>query len=421
MPSKLYDKLYREAQVKLAGLLEGEERDIIKIYGTALSEIRTRLDGLYKKYARDGKLSNGEFGKYNRLLEEQDQIQDILERSMKKVDSLTLRLTKEQYQASFYRHAYAIDQAGGMALEWGQIPEAAVEAAVKSSYSKLASSKAMKLSRSGTVDKVRQEISLATIRGDSYPVLANRISDALGVRVIGKKVSYIDKGAAARSLMVARTEGQRVLVDGQMEASRKASELGCDIETVWDATLDGRTRPAHGALDGKPKDDPEKGWNVPGVGWVSAPLHSGIAGFDINCRCRLRDQVKGFPPDKRYVRGDGIQPYQTYSEWKKSVTDAIEKENRMELTASNGLQINKLANHALDRIKERSISKEDIISTLKAPLDISKIKVDGKGRKSQRFIGVKATVTANPDTGIVSTAWPTHTKTVQKLREGKKG
>lgn len=314
--SKLYSELYKQAQVSLARLLEGEEQEIIRIYGTALSEIRDKLDALYKKHAKDGKLSNAELGKYNRLLGEQDQIQAILERRMKKVDSLTLRLTKEQYQASFYRHAYAIDQAGGMALEWGQIPEEAVEAAVNSTYSKLASSKAMMLSRTGTVEKVRQEISLATVRGDSYAVLANRISDALGVRVVGKHVEYIDKGAAARSLMVARTEGQRVLVDGQLAATRKAEELGCDIETIWDATLDSRTRPAHGALDGKPKDDSEKGWNVPGIGWVSAPLHSGVASFDINCRCRMRDQVKGYPPKERYVRGDGIKPYQTYEEWK---------------------------------------------------------------------------------------------------------
>lgn len=312
----LYDRLYREAQARLAGILQGEERGIIRSYGAALLSIRKELKAIYDRYAADGKLTNGEMSKYNRLVTVQDRIEEILEEKLRQVDSLTRRLTGEQYKESFYRHAYAIDQAGGMALSWGQIPEDAVKAAVESGYSKLASSKAMARSRSGTVEKVRREIALSVIRGDSYDTLARRISDALGVRVAGRKAEYTDRGAAARSLTVARTEGQRVLAEGQAEATRRAAELGCEIETVWDATLDGRTRPAHGALDGRPKDDPEKGWDVPGIGWVSAPLHSGVASFDINCRCRMRDRIKGYPPEERYVRGDGIKPYQTYAEWK---------------------------------------------------------------------------------------------------------
>lgn len=321
MASRLYDELYRQAQVELARILQGEERSIIRLYGTALYDIRKILKDLYDKYSKGGKLTNGEMSKYNRLVNVQDQIEEILRRNMKNVDSLSQRLTREQFQESFYRHAYAIDQAGGMALNWGLVPEEAVEAAMKSPLSKLASSKALKASREGTVDKIRQEIGLSVIRGDSYDVLANRISAVMGVSPKGTGTAYNGKGVAYRSLLVARTEGQRILVEGQMAATQKALDLGCEIETVWDATLDGRTRPAHGALDGRPKDDPEKGWFVPEIGYVTAPLHSGVASFDINCRCRTRDQVKGFPPKERYVRGDGIRPYQTYEQWKRRVLD----------------------------------------------------------------------------------------------------
>lgn len=316
MASRLYDQLYRQAQVELAKILQGEERSIIRLYGTALYDIRKILKDLYDKYSVEGKLTNGEMSKYNRLVNVQNQIEGILRKNLKKVDSLSKRLTAEQYTEAFYRHAYAIDQAGGMALNWGLITEEAVEAATKSPFSKLASSKALMMSREGTVDRVRQEIGLSIIRGDSYDVLANRISAVLGVSPKGTGAAYNGKGAAYRSLLVARTEGQRILVEGQQAATQKALDLGCDIETIWDATLDSRTRPAHAALDGRPKDDPEKGWLFPEIGYVSAPLHSGVASFDINCRCRTRDQVKGFPPEERYVRGDGIKPYQTYEQWK---------------------------------------------------------------------------------------------------------
>lgn len=315
MASSLYDSLYRKAQVELARILQNEESGIIRLYGTALYEIRRILKELYDKHSVDGKLTNAQMTKYNRLKSVQDQVEGILEKKLKEVDSLTRTLTKEQYQEAFYRHAYAIDQSGGMSLNWGLVPEEAVEEAMKSPFSKLSSSKALRESRTATVEKVRQEIGLSIIRGDSYEVLGNRIDSILGITVSGNKATHTGKGASYRSLMVARTEGQRVLVDGHEKATAKAREMGCDIETIWDATLDGRTRPSHGALDGKPKDDPDKGWFVPEIGWVSAPLHSGVAGFDINCRCRTRDQVKGYPPQERYVRGDGTKPYETYDQW----------------------------------------------------------------------------------------------------------
>lgn len=315
MASSLYDSLYRKAQVELARILQNEESSIIKLYGTALYEIRKILKELYDKYSVDGKLTNAQMTKYNRLKSVQDQVEGILEKKLKEVDSLTRTLTKEQYQEAFYRHAYAIDQAGGMSLNWGLVPEEAVEEAMKSPFSKLSSSKALRESRTATVEKIRQEIGLSIIRGDSYEVLGNRIDSILGITISGNKATHTGKGASYRSLMVARTEGQRVLVDGHEKATAEAREMGCDIETIWDATLDGRTRPSHGALDGKPKDDPDKGWLVPEIGWVSAPLHSGVASFDINCRCRTRDQVRGYPPQERYVRGDGTKPYETYDQW----------------------------------------------------------------------------------------------------------
>lgn len=418
----LYDRLYREAQARLAGILQGEEREIIKSYGAALLSIRKELKAIYDRYAADGKLTNGEMSKYNRLVTVQDRIEEILKQRLKQVDSLTRRLTAEQYRESFYRHAYAIDQAGGMALSWGQIPEDAVKAAVESGYSKLASSRAMARSRSGTVEKVRREIALSVIRGDSYDTLARRISDALGVRVAGRKAEYTDRGAAARSLTVARTEGQRVLAEGQAEVTRRAAELGCEIETVWDATLDGRTRPAHGALDGRPKDDQEKGWNVPGIGWVSAPLHSGVASFDINCRCRMRDQIKGYPPEERYARGDGMKPYQTYTEWKKEKTTirgiskasaaGIEREGQ-----DAGQALGEVSLHCLGRMEERGIALSDVEDTLLNPLKTDIIKTDASGKRSQKIYGEKITLVRNPDTGVVITAYPTSARRLKKIKK----
>jgi hypothetical protein len=315
--SDLYQKLYNQTQVQLAKKLDATEMEIAKRYGEVLVSCRRKLERFYEKYAQqDGVLSNADKTTVARLSALQDSIEEILKKKIPTINTYTKKLTGEMYEESFFRHAYAIDQSGGMSLSWGLVPEHAVEAAVKGAYDTFAKSRNLAIAQAKAVRQIRQEISLAMTRGDSYEKLAARIGKAIGCNVVNGKVRYGRCGAAAWSMEVARTEGQRVLVEGQSAAYEKAKDLGCQIEEVWDATLDARTRPEHATLDGKAKDDPDKGWMVESLGsYVSAPLHSGVASFDINCRCRIRAQVVGFPPDQRYVRGDGVKPYQTYKQW----------------------------------------------------------------------------------------------------------
>ena len=108
----------------------------------------------------------------------------------------------------------------------------------------------------------------------------------------------------------------RVLNKGHQDAFSIARQNGCEIEEIWDATLDGRTRPSHGLLDGKAKDVEHDGWYVEELGmYVKGPLQSGVASFDINCRCRISCRVKGVEDTDRRIRGEGIQNYKTYNDW----------------------------------------------------------------------------------------------------------
>jgi len=43
----------------------------------------------------------------------------------------------------------------------------------------------------------------------------------------------------------------------------------------------------------------------------------GDASMDINCRCTVRAEVKGFPPKLRRYDGE-VKEYVTYEEWKKN-------------------------------------------------------------------------------------------------------
>lgn len=84
---------------------------------------------------------------------------------------------------------------------------------------------------------------------------------------------------------------------------------------------------------------------------------------------------------------------------------------------NDGLQTS-ISVHSVLRAEVRGVKTADIQDALTKPLEIGKIKEDSKGRKSKRYIGEQATVAVNPDTGVVTTVWPTSSKLRDKLKGG---
>jgi len=85
----------------------------------------------------------------------------------------------------------------------------------------------------------------------------------------------------------------------------------------------------------------------------------------------------------------------------------------------NNVEIKDVSRHLIDRVRQREIELDDILETLKNPLDCGKIVYDEKNRPSFKAIGEKTTLYINPDTGNITTVHKTHTKTAEKLK-GKK-
>ena len=78
--------------------------------------------------------------------------------------------------------------------------------------------------------------------------------------------------------------------------------------------------------------------------------------------------------------------------------------------------LNEVSPHAYGQLKVRGIAESSVVDALTLPLKVGIIRAD----KSQQFIGEKATVAINTETGKIITMWPTHTKTVNKLKGGNK-
>lgn len=318
--NKLFSNFYGSIQANLYDMHLSAEEKILYMYQDAYELIIGDLAKIYGNYAVNGKLSYAEMSKYNRLKNLEKQVGNRLLPQLKKKDAYLKQYLSMMYEESFYQHAYAIDQNGGCALKWGLLREEDLESIALSPLSKLSDSAFLKGDRDQAVFAIRKVISLGIIRGDGYPSMTKKIMESMGLAQLksGKYISA-EKGQLYKAMRIARTEGQRAVVEGQQKAYQKAADEGVEVEEVWDAAFDGRTRPEHGILDGKPKQ--EQGWFVPSIGWVAAPLQSGVASFDIHCRCRIRGQIKGYPPKVRGVKGGGQQPWTDYETWKKSVAE----------------------------------------------------------------------------------------------------
>ena len=94
--------------------------------------------------------------------------------------------------------------------------------------------------------------------------------------------------------------------------------------------------------------------------------------------------------------------------------------NRMikNVVTKNGIKMTSLSDHAGNQARDRKVSSKSIVDAVKNPLYINKVKYDDIGRPSQHFIGAKATLSINPETGVIASLWPTGKRILRKYSKG---
>lgn len=269
-------------------------RSLVSNYREAVRDIRSELAGLYERYAVGGKLTNAQMTRYNRLSKMDAQLTEALGPHIRSANTTIRRLAGSQYEEAFYRAAWSYDNELRTSLKWGQIPIEQVKAAVANPMAELA----LRELPIHTLNRVRRAVAQGLIRGLSMPKMMRGIRDAMGT-------------TTADAMRIARTEAHRAREVGHLAASQSAAEQGVDLMRVWDAALDDRTRSSHARLDGE-KATPTGRF----PGGPIAPGLWGIAGEDINCRCRATDVIEGYEPQGRRIQGE-VQEYKTFGAWAK--------------------------------------------------------------------------------------------------------
>ena len=301
MPSRRWADLDAQVQRALGALESQTERRILLAYAQSLKDIRTEMGRLYEKLKTpDGKLTLAEMTKYNRLNTLEGNITEIMRDSNKIVLKEIRRLGPEMYDASYFRYGWAFDQNSAVSLSWGTVQPDVLKAIADNPLDLIARDTLPTVTR----NRIRTGIAQGLLQGKSFPTMMRDVRAAMSNNTF-------------QAMRIVRTEGQRAQTEGTMALYERAFEQGARGREIWDATIDGRTRPSHKAFDGTPR--PESGfWTVFHEGDListTGPLMSGVASFDISCRCRVRFEVEGYGPEIRRTRADGIIPYTSFSNW----------------------------------------------------------------------------------------------------------
>jgi hypothetical protein len=211
---------------------------------------------------------------------------------------------------------------------------------------------------------IRKSVSQALVEGISPRELASRL----------KNVDIVYEQNLNHAFTVARTELLRGHSHGSEDAIKVGQDAGVKGKFIWDATLDGFTRPDHRKMDtdsraGKQPD--AQGFFVfPDGSKAQGPRLEGLsAKMAINCRCNKQWLVFGLTPNKRGSRlsnGDWkvLNKDLSYEEWSKTL------EGKRNIEKARIYRRNRAARLAKLRAQKK---KPPVIESIKKRLEITKM------------------------------------------------
>jgi SPP1 gp7 family putative phage head morphogenesis protein len=301
------DDKFKQGEKAAEKLTNQAEKEIIKAYRERLKEIRTEIGLAYEKYASDGVLTMAEMQKYGRLVK----LEEAIAKEVTKLTGTEIRTTKkaikEVFQESYYRVAWTLETGAEVSLGFALLKPEAVEAAILNPLDRITWPERVKDNAHILNRQIREEITRGVIQGYSYDKTARAVKDRLDI-------------GASKAIRIVQTETHRAQSQGTQAAFEKAAAKGLVFKRVWVATLDGRTRDRHRALDGQ-KVDVDQPFEYSGME-AMYPGGFGIPSMDINCRCSVRAEIEGMEPQLRRARDpitgkNVVIENTTYEDWAK--------------------------------------------------------------------------------------------------------
>ena len=281
------------------------EKELKQVYGQAASEMQTKLNDYLKKVgpeiqdlemkAADGTITEDEL-KSLKLMKLQQAVLgqkvDQLTGVMLNANQKAMGMINGEMLGVFAENAnwqsYQLTQDTKLNLMFSVYDEHTAEKLLKDKPELLPRKEVKgKKDQAWNREKIANAVLQGVIQGDSIPALAKRIAVQTGETNMKAMVRY------ARTAM---TSAQN---SGRMEMLHKAKGMGIKCKKVWLATLDSRTRDAHGSLDGQKVDVDDDFQSDFGPIKFPGDLSSkgSVPANIYNCRCTLVYDYDGYPND----------------------------------------------------------------------------------------------------------------------------
>lgn len=279
------------------------EKYLIVQYKKALDAIRLSI---LKMYESGIQATYAEMAKYNRLTN----LEKLIAEELKKLSGESIKTTKtaiiDSFQQSYYFAGYGAESTLNLRLGFGLLDSNVIKAAIINPYDRIGWIERSQDGINKLNQKIRQYITQGLIQGEGYIKTAKNIKEEMGKDTFEK-------------IRIVRTEGHRAQSTGRLRAFEKAKkaaeENDVKINRMWVSTLDTRTRDRHARLDGKFAD--KNGlFHIDNIS-TPGPGLSGIASFDINCRCDDIMQFQDIPYKFRRenIEEKDIMDFSSFESW----------------------------------------------------------------------------------------------------------
>lgn len=179
------------------------------------------------------------------------------------------------------------------------------------------------------MDKLKKHVREEITRG---------LASSLPYDQIARNVSMFSTLPLANAKRIVRTEGHRIQQASTEDARQAAKAKGADVVKQWDASLDGKTRPLHRALDGQIRETNEP-FEANGIK-VNIPGAFGDPSQDCNCRCVALTRARAaldadeLATLKQRAEFFGLDKTESFEDFKKKYLKASET---VEKTGKNGI------------------------------------------------------------------------------------
>jgi SPP1 gp7 family putative phage head morphogenesis protein len=258
-------------------------------FSVAYTNARKELSKMIEKMP-DGKLSQAEMMKYDRLTKLISNIQDEVKRAESLQDYQLKTFLKDAYEINYYNTGYAVDKTLGIKTGFSAVDRKQVEAMINNPLLNVAIAD----NKARAQTEIARTLTQSVVNGEGIRDTARKLKDRIDVSL-------------NRAERIARTETTKTMSKARTDGMARVERAGIKIQKEWVATLDGRTRDSHQSLDGKRVDVGEEfkpGLKNPGDGNDPAEV--------IFCRCTTTAYLPNYSEDRQ----DKYE-YANYNDWKR--------------------------------------------------------------------------------------------------------